>query len=86
MVLNSHPIKKIDSRLSIRPETDNAGELKRLMQVNNLNSIYSKYYYSYYSGTCLIRGKYSGTCAIRHLSFPTSCDIRQKFMATKYFC
>jgi hypothetical protein len=55
MVLNSHPIKKIDSRLSIRPETDNAGELKRLMQVNNLNSIYSKYYYSYYSGTCLIR-------------------------------
>jgi hypothetical protein len=44
MVLNSHPIKKIDSRLSIRPETDNAGELKRLMQVNNLNSIYSKYY------------------------------------------
>ena len=24
--------------------------------------------------------KYSATCAIRHLSFPTSCDIRQKFL------
>jgi hypothetical protein len=29
---------------------------------------------------------YSGTCAIRHLSFPTSCDIRQKLMVPKYFC
>ena len=26
---------------------------------------------------------YSGTCAIRHLSFLTSCDIRQKFMVPK---
>jgi len=24
--------------------------------------------------------KYNGTCAIGHLSFPTSCDIQQKFM------
>ena len=24
---------------------------------------------------------YSATCAIRHLSFPTSCDIQQNFMA-----
>ena len=29
---------------------------------------------------------YSGTCAIRHLSFLTSCNIRQKFMVRKYFC
>ena len=29
---------------------------------------------------------YSGPCAIRHLSFLTSCDIRQKFMVPKYFC
>ena len=28
---------------------------------------------------------YSGTCAIRHLSFPTPCDIRQKLMVPKYF-
>jgi len=28
---------------------------------------------------------YSGTCAIRHLSFPTTWDIRQKFMVPKYF-
>ena len=28
---------------------------------------------------------YSGTCAIRHLSFPTPCDIRRKFMVPKYF-
>ena len=28
---------------------------------------------------------YSGTCAIRHLSFPTSCDIRQKMLVPKYF-
>ena len=28
---------------------------------------------------------YSGTCAMRHLSFPTSYDIRQKFMVPKYF-
>ena len=27
--------------------------------------------------------KYSGTCIIRHLSFPTSCDIRQKCMVPK---
>jgi hypothetical protein len=26
---------------------------------------------------------YSGTCAIRHLSFPTSCAIQQKFMVPK---
>ena len=26
---------------------------------------------------------YSGTCAIWHLSFPSSCDIWQKFMFTK---
>jgi len=30
--------------------------------------------------------EYSGTCAIRHLSFPTSCDIRYKFKVPKYFC
>ena len=29
--------------------------------------------------------RYSGTCAIRHMSFPTSCDIRQKFMVARYF-
>ena len=29
---------------------------------------------------------YSGTSVIRHLSFPTSCDIQQKFMVPKYFC
>ena len=28
---------------------------------------------------------YSGTCAIRQLSFPTSCDIRQKFLVPKIF-
>jgi hypothetical protein len=27
---------------------------------------------------------YSGICVIR--VFPTSCDIRQKFMVPKYFC
>jgi hypothetical protein len=27
---------------------------------------------------------YNRTCAIRHLSFPTSCDIRQKIMLPKY--
>ena len=30
--------------------------------------------------------KYSGTYTIGHLSFPTSCDIQQKFMVLKYFC
>jgi hypothetical protein len=30
--------------------------------------------------------KYSGTYTIGHLSFPTSCDIKQKFMVLKYFC
>ena len=30
--------------------------------------------------------QYSGTCTIRHLSFPISCDIREKFMVPKYFC
>ena len=30
--------------------------------------------------------KYSVACANRHLSFPTSCDIQQKFMVPKYFC
>ena len=29
---------------------------------------------------------YSGTCTIRHLSFPTSCHNRLKFMVPKYFC
>lgn len=29
---------------------------------------------------------YSGTCAIRHLSFPTSGDIRQNYMAHAQFC
>ena len=29
---------------------------------------------------------YSATCTIQHLSFLTSCDIRQKFMVPKYFC
>jgi hypothetical protein len=29
--------------------------------------------------------KYSGICAIQHMSFPTSCDIWQKFMVQKYF-
>jgi hypothetical protein len=28
----------------------------------------------------------SGTFAIRHLIFPTSWDIQQKFMVPKYFC
>ena len=28
---------------------------------------------------------YSGTCAIQHLSFPTSCDIRQQFLVQKIF-
>ena len=27
---------------------------------------------------------FSGTCAIRHLGFPTSCDIQQKLMVPKY--
>ena len=28
---------------------------------------------------------YSGTCVIRHLSFPTSCDIRTKIYGPKVF-
>ena len=37
-------------------------------------SSYTKYIYA-----CI----YSGTYAIRHLSFPASCDIRQKLMVPK---
>ena len=29
---------------------------------------------------------YSGTCAIRHLNFPTSCDIPKICMVPKYVC
>ena len=32
------------------------------------------------------KGIYSGPCANRHLSFLTSCDIRQKFIVPDYFC
>jgi hypothetical protein len=36
-----------------------------------------------YSGTC--GNVYSGTCEDRHLTNPTSCDIRQKCLVPKYF-
>ena len=34
----------------------------------------------------ILFSNYSGTCSIRHLRFPTSCDIGQKFMVPKNFC
>ena len=44
------------------------------------------YFISSYLMTILSKTYYSATCAIRHLSFPTSCDIRQIFMVSRYFC
>ena len=58
---------------------DELGEVKEALlaaRVNNPNEnpvFYSKYH------------DYSETSTIWHLSFPTSCDIRQKIMVPKNF-
>ena len=64
-------------------EKKSIGQHFRFMVFNSAFSNISLYR----SGQCywLRKPEYSGTCAIRHPSFPTSCDIRQKFMVPKYF-